>query len=136
MTSDYEQGRLWWTRIKVMPFQSVEEYNAFAPSAQESAANMVFRLAPELEPRTEDLHTPMFSQVVRVLVDRVTNQPVAWAGGTLLQQGGECCAYTFNMLDPQDLFIPEWERALTFYLYKKLLPKRFAERPMERRHSW
>lgn len=136
--SDYEQGQLWWQQIKrAVPFQTNQEFQEFAPQAKESASRMVARLAPELEPRTEEVHNEMFSQVMEVLVHRETNIYVAWAGGTLLRdRGGECCAYTFNLLDSAEMFIPPWERALTFYLYKKLLPERFASRPMERRHSW
>lgn len=125
--TEYKQGQQIWRAVLDTPsFKSGAELQAFWPTARESAALMVRRLAPELESLSEIVIGGVMT-TVDVLVDRA-NTPVAWLGGTLVNSTTECCSYTFYESEP----IPPWERALTFYLYKKLLPERFNNRPMDR----
>lgn len=128
--TNYEQGRQVWAHVMDSPsFTSAEELKAFWPVATECAAQMVHRLAPELEACIDVEVNGVRTPVEGVLIDRVTNLAVAWLGGTIVNGlTGECCMYTFYNSEP----IPAFERALTFYLYKKLFRLRFENRPMDR----
>lgn len=108
----HEQGGRLWRRYLLHELDPFNEKQL--DDARIKAEAIVHKLAPELH-----------IDVYRVYRSDVDEPLIADAGGMYIAGGFHCCSFTFLL---GGLWVPELERALTFYLYWKLFPDRFRDR--------